>query len=346
MKDKKMTTGKKVRILLYFLTLFYVTGCQSPTTPMELPDLSGIMPAPAAPTVLYIPGWQSQQGPEYEEMVRERQAEEIRLLKEVYPGAEVVYTFWDNAVSWPQCVKNTDKLIRNLGKKIQDLTPEQQANLILVGHSLGGKTVIHMMSDLNKKEMKVKQGVFLAAAIPDDAPEIGRAINASIDPVINIYCPTDGTLRLILGLVGNAPPLGAYGNAVSYPPERFFQYHVDPHFTGNWDWIHNHWSVHYLEILDKILSAEVMPPNEINLPEPELVLPHATTPTFQTDANLSAWQTLWTNEHGWRLQNSRLIRFHYRLLDRRDRVRAEAWLWSRIKESIDSLDEQLKQQAK
>lgn len=335
-----------MKSLLLAATLLGITGCQSATTPIELPDLSAVEPVPAAPTVLYIPGWQSQQGEEYEEMVQRRQTEEIRLLKEVYPGAQVIYTFWDNAVSWPQCVKNADKLIRNLGKKIQELTPEQRANLILVGHSLGGKSVIHIMSDLNKKEMKVKQGVFLAAAILDDAPEIGRAINASVDPVINIYCPTDGTLRMILGLVGNGPPLGAYGNAQTYPQERFFQYHVEPHFTGNWDWIHNHWSVHYLEILDKILSAEVMPPNEINLPEPEIVLPHATTPAYQTDANLSAWKTLWTNQHGWRLQNSKIFPFHYRLLDRRDRVRAEAWQWTMIKESIDSLDEQLKQQAK
>ena len=340
MKDKKMTTGKKVRILLYFLTLLYVTGCQSTTTPVELPDLSGIMPAPAAPTVLYIPGWQSQQGPEYEEMVRERQAEEIRLLKAAYPGTDILYTFWDNAVSWPKCVKNTDKLIVNLGKKIRALTPEQQANLILVGHSLGGKTVIRMMSDLDKKSMKVKQGIFLAAAIPDDAPEIGRAINASIEPVINIYCPTDGTLRIILGIVGSAPPLGAYGNALAYPPERFFQYRVSPHFTGNWDWIHNHWSVHYLEVLDNLLSSEALPPNEINPPEPEIVLPHATVPAYQTDANLTVWKTLWS-QNGWRLQNSNVIPFHYRILDRRDRVRAEAWSRGTIEESLESLKNQL-----
>lgn len=275
-------------------------------------------------------------------MVQERQAEEIRLLNKAYPGANIVYTFWDNAVSWSKCVKNADKLIRDLGKTIRNLKPEQRANLILVGHSLGGKVVIHILSDLDKKGLKVKQGVFLAAALPDDAPEIGRAINASLDPVINIYCPTDGTLRIILGLIGNAPPLGAYGNAIAYPPERFYQYHVEPHFTGDWDWIHNHWSVHYLEILDRILSAKVMPPNEIHPPEKKIVLPHATTPVYQTDANLSTWKTLRTYK-GWRLQNSRVIRFHYRILDRRDRVRAEAWKWTSIKESMDSLEAQLGQ---
>ncbi|MBE6407503.1 MAG: hypothetical protein E7038_02750 [Lentisphaerae bacterium] len=319
-----------------FLLLAGCTGLQMPSA---LPNLSGIS---TTPTVLYIPGWQSQQGPEYEEMVQERQAEEIRLLNEAYPGANIVYTFWDNAVSWPKCVKNADKLIRDLGKTIRNLKPEQRANLILVGHSLGGKVVIHILSDLDKKGLKVKQGVFLAAALPDDAPEIGRAINASLDPVINIYCPTDGTLRIILGLIGNAPPLGAYGNAIAYPPERFYQYHVAPHFTGNWDWIHNHWSVHYLEILDRILSAKVMPPNEIHPPEKKIVLPHATTPVYQTDANLSTWKTLRTYK-GWRLQNSRVIRFHYRILDRRDRVRAEAWKWTSIKESMDSLEAQLGQ---
>lgn len=319
-----------------FLLLAGCTGLQAPSA---LPNLSGIS---TTPTVLYIPGWQSQQGPEYEEMVQERQAEEIRLLNKAYPGANIVYTFWDNAVSWPKCVKNADKLIRDLGKTIRNLKPEQRANLILVGHSLGGKVVIHILSDLDKKGLKVKQGVFLAAALPDDAPEIGRAINASLDPVINIYCPTDGTLRIILGLIGNAPPLGAYGNAIAYPPERFYQYHVEPHFTGNWDWIHNHWSVHYLEILDRILSAKVMPPNEIHPPEKKIVLPHATTPVYQTDANLSTWKTLRTYK-GWRLQNSRVIRFHYRILDRRDRVRAEAWKWTSIKESMDSLEAQLGQ---
>ncbi len=339
-KRRKIDGGTNMKKIFPLLLLLFLAGCQSASVKIPLPDLSGIKPSPAAPTVLYIPGWQSQQGEEYEEMVRERQAEEIRLLKKVYPGAEVVYTYWDNAVSWPQCVKNADKLIRNLGEKIQNLTPEQRSNLILTGHSLGGKSVIHIMSNLNKKGMKVKQGFFLAAALPDDAPEIGRAINASLEPVINIYCPTDGTLRMILGLVDNTPTLGAYGNALNYPPERFFQYHVEPHFSGDWDWIHNHWSVHYLKILDKLLSADALPPNEINLPEPEIDLPHATTPAYQTDANLSAWKTLWTKK-GWRLQNSRLIRFHYRLLDRRDRVRAEAWSWQAIQESIDRLDAQI-----
>lgn len=341
-----MTTERRITknavFLLFFLLFFLLTGCAGLRTIPPLPDLSGIPSEPFAPTVLYIPGWQSQQGPEYEEMVRERQAEEIRLLQKAYPGANVVYTFWDNAVSWPRCVKNTDKLIHDLGKRLRALTPEQRANLILVGHSLGGKAVIRLMSGLAQKGMRVKQGVFLAAALPDTAPEIGRAINASIYPVINIYSPTDGTLRLILGLVGNSPPLGAYGNAKSYPPERFFQYHVEPHFKGNWDWIHNHWSVHYLERLDNLLSANTLPPNEIHPPEKKIVLPHATTPVYQTDANLSAWKTLRTYK-GWRLQNSRVIRFHYRILDRRDRVRAEAWKWTSIKESMDSLEAQLGQ---
>lgn len=325
---------------LPLLLLICITGCQSVSDIPDLPDLSTIQPAPSAPTVLYIPGWQSQQGEEYEEMVRERQEEEIRLLKEAYPGANVVYTFWENAVLWPTCVKNADTLILDMTEIIQNLTAEQRANLILVGHSLGGKSVVHIMSNLDKKDMKVKQGVFLAAAMPDDAPEIGRAINASLQPVINIYCPTDGTLRMVLGLVGNAPTLGAYGNAHAYPPDRFFQYHVDPEFTGDWDWIHNHWSVHYLKILDKILSADKMPPNEINLPEKKLALPGSTTPSYQTNANLIFWKTLRTHK-GWRLQNSRVLWFHYRILDRRDRVRAEAWSWNGIKEAMDSLEKQL-----
>lgn len=329
-----------VKKLLPVLLLICLAGCRNLSETATLPDLSTIQPAPSVPTVLYIPGWQSQQGEEYEEMVRERQEEEIRLLQKSYPGAKIVYTYWDNAVSWSQCVKNTDFLIRDLGKLVQSLTPEQRANLILVGHSLGGKCVIHIMSDLYSKGMRVKQGVFLAAALPDDAPEIGRAINASQEPVINLFCPTDGVLRAILGLVGNAPPLGAYGNALPYPPDRFLQYHVEPHFTGDWDWIHNHWSVHYLELLNKIRLSKTLPPNEIHPAEREIKLPHGTTPIYQTDANLTAWETLRTHK-GWRLQNSNVIPFHYRILDRRDRIRAEAWSWKGIKEAMDSLEKQL-----
>lgn len=335
-----MTAPKITRTLLPLLLLCCLTGCLGVQGVATLPDLSGIPAAPGSPTVLYIPGWQSQQGEEYAEMVRERQEEEIRLLKESFPGCEIVYIYWDNAVSWSACVRNSDSLVRSLVRRIRSLTPEQRANLILVGHSLGGKCVIHIMSDLDKKGMRVRQGVFLAAALPDDAPEIGRAINASQEPVINIYCPTDGTLRLILGLVGSSPPLGAYGNALPYPPTRFFQYHVEPQFTGDWDWIHNHWSVHYLNQLIRIFSAETLPPNEIHPPEKPIKLPFATTPAYQTDANLSAWETLRTHK-GWRLQNSNVIPFHYRILDRRDRVRAEAWSWNGIKEAMDSLEKQL-----
>ncbi|MBO5959532.1 MAG: hypothetical protein J6Q65_05370 [Lentisphaeria bacterium] len=313
-------TDWKIGILFLLSILF--SACSHIPDAGPLPEIGTIAPAPAAPTILYIPGWQSQQGAEYEEMVRNRQKEEIDWLEKTFPGSPVIYVSWNNAVSWNQCVENVSDLVKRMNRILRTLKPDQQKNVILAGHSLGGRAVIQIMALLNRKKITLRQGIALAAAIPDDSPDIEKALNASADPFINLYSPTDGTLRLVLGFIDNRPPLGAYGNARSYPADRFLQYRVEPHYKGDADWIHNHWSVFYLEHLHKILSAPELPPNEIHPPEKKLKIPHKVKGTYQTDANLFTWNTL-RRFQGWRIQEHTILPFRYRILDRRDFIRAE-----------------------
>lgn len=330
------------RSLLFFLcaSLLLLTagGCHVPNAG-TLPDLAGIKPAPAKPTVVYLPGWQSQREPEYAALVKERQEGEMNLLRRAFPGCDVIYVRWNNAVPWQECVDNVEDLILKLEQKLCALSDAQRKNLILVGHSLGGRSTVRILSSLSRKGMQIRRGVFLAAAIEDDSPHIALAINASLDPVINVYCLSDGTLRILLGLVDQAPPLGAYGNALPYPADRFLQYHVDPEYTEDTNWFNNHWSMFHLEVLGNVLTASEPPPNEIHAPEKALQIPNATTPSYKMDANLFFWKTL-RSSNGWRLQQSSLLPFRYRIIDRRDMIRASGFP-DEMQETFESIIRQL-----
>ena len=291
-------------------------------------------------TVIYVPGWQSQQGEEYEKMVRERQEREIDYLQKTFPGCQVAYLYWNNDVSWSECVANAADLTKKLYQYLRTLPAAERDRIILAGHSLGAKTVINTMASLQRHKCRIQQGVFLGAALADNDPDIDRAVKASVKPVINVYSPADGTLRFLLGSLRKAGPLGAYGNAKPYPPERFLQYRVTPHFTGS-DWIHNHWSVFYLERLQQALSTPDTP-NEIHPPEPRLKIPYKTRKSNYVSGTSAVipWKTL-RSSHGWRLQQNKILPLQCRLIDRRDFIRAEGNK-KEMTESFDSVMKHLK----
>lgn len=305
--------------------LFLSTGCKMTLMAEKVPDLSVIAPKPAPPTVLYIPGFQVQQGEAYAERAENRKSEEISWLKDAFPGSTVLFTDWDFAVPWNQCVRNMDKLTLELEKKLLALPRNKRENLIIVGHSLGGRVTVRSLAFLSKHRAKVRRGVFLAAAIADDDPDIARAIKGSHEPVINIICREDGALRVALSLISGRGPLGSYGNALPYDPDRFFQLRLKAYReTGLLASFSNHWSVHYLEALAKLMTMENKPENMINPDDRSVIILHGERcrkPLFQSYLfNIAAWETV-RQFKGWQLQKSRLSNNSYRILDRRDFLR-------------------------
>lgn len=323
--------------------LFFSTGCTMLVTDEKIPDLSVIAPKPAPPTVLYIPGFQIQQGEEYAELAANRKAEEISWLKDAYPDSTILFTDWDFAVPWMECVRNADRLTRELEKKLLALPRKKRENLVVVGHSLGARITIRSLAFLNKHRAKVRRGIFLAAAIADDDPDIARAVNGSREPVINIICREDGALRLALGLISGRGPLGTYGNALPLNPDRFYQLRIKPYKSkGLMDSFSNHWSVHYLEALAKVMTAKEKPENMINPDIRSVIILYGDRckkPDFQEFAfNAATWKTI-RQFNGWQLQKSRFSDRLYRILDRRDFLRT----YGTKKEMTDAFEDIIRQ---
>lgn len=305
--------------------LFFSTGCTMMVMDEKIPDLSVTAPMPAPPTILYIPGFQVQQGEQFEELAANRKAEEIHWLQEAFPGSTVLFSDWDFDVPWNQCVHNADLLTHELQKKLLALPRKKRENLIIVGHSLGSRITTRSLAFLNRHRARVRRGILLAAAIADDDPDIARAIRGSREPLINIICREDGALRLALSLISGRGPLGAYGNALPCKPDRFYQLRIKPYRDDALlSSFSNHWSVHYLEALATLMKMKEKPENMINPDDRSIIILYGERcdpPKFQAYIfNTSFWKTV-RHFEGWQLQEHLFFSNDYRILDRRDFLR-------------------------
>ncbi len=310
-----MGNGISRSVLIFLISaaacLFSGSGCR------HIPDAGKIsIPEIRKQTVLYIPGWQSQQGEKYAELVTARQTEETRLLQQAFPDAEIVYLHWNNAVPWTECLDNTSDLTKKILRRLRKMSPGELENLTLAGHSIGGAAVVRVMAGLAKSKKQIRQGILLAAAIPDNDKDLLRIRLASREPVLNFYCPEDGTLRFLLGVYNHSGALGAYGCAY---PKQMLEYRVHPRFTSGDDWLHNHWSVFYLSRLAGAVTGEILPETKPLNDTPDLKkrYPVKNAPFRPDGSSVIFWKTL-RNFRGWRLQQNQIFSWQYRILDYRD----------------------------
>ena len=302
-------------LLLAILLIAGAAGCRSVPPPASIPDLSGLKPAPAPPTVFYIPGFRFQQGKNQIPTVMARRAREMKLLKEVFPGSAILYIQWENAVSWSRCVENANTLIVELQEKLLALPPAVRENIIIIGHSLGARIAVRVMAWLRRHNCRIGQGIFLGAAISDDDPDIAEAVKASRATAVNSFGPEDGILRFLLGTIGGRGAFGAYGSALPFP--GLAQLKIDPHYYGD-EWFSNHWGVLYLEHLPRALEEAR---RRKCRPVPEISIPLARMNYAPDAAESFLWHDL-AHSGGWRFQQKRFFPFNCRIIDPHDIVRA------------------------
>ena len=174
-------------------------------------DFSGMI-RKAPVKIIYVPGFRNKQIP---------QNEQLDSLKKICPeGSSFSVERWDSKSKvheYNEAVENADRYAKALAEKIASFPVGDQKNLVLVGHSLGGRIVIRTMALLRKKGISIRRGIFLGAAIPDDDPDVGAAIEASLSPNINIYSREDSALRHVYSPTENLrSALGAYGCALPF----------------------------------------------------------------------------------------------------------------------------------
>jgi len=214
-------------------------------------DLSRMVDQSSPSDILYIPGWKNRGVP---------QDEQIQILKTIFSEQSTFSVFeWNSEGQFDECLRRADQYAQHLADRISALPVDRQRNLILVGHSLGGRMVIRTMALLQKRNIFIQKGIFLGAAIPDDDPDIALAIKASTSPNINIYNREDYTLRHVYGTVGenldNA--LGAYGYAIPFAYCYLQQFQVvgvhgkndEQHSRTYTEKLENHYSKYYLDFL-------------------------------------------------------------------------------------------------
>ncbi len=161
--------------------------------------------------VIYVPGWQN---------IDRSQVAKVAILERIFPARRIQVEQWPGTGGFLECVDKADQAAVRLTDKIAGLAPEDRENVVLIGHSLGGRIVVRAMAALQARGLKIKRGIFLAAAIPDDDPDIARALRASRLKNINVYNKQDHVLRDGYGVVGGEGlknALGAYGYGLAYP---------------------------------------------------------------------------------------------------------------------------------
>lgn len=176
--------------------------------------------AEPAGLVIYVHGWNPDAG--------NADVESSRVLEALFPEHRIEHFKWNASGDFPECLERCEAVTMRLCRRIEELPAKERERTILIGHSLGGRIVIKAMAHLQPQKLAVKRGIFLAAAIPNDSPEIAKAITNSREPNVNVYDATDYVLRHLYSLgedMKNA--LGAFGYAFAHSRRQMVQLKVD-----------------------------------------------------------------------------------------------------------------------
>lgn len=247
---------------LLFLTAFYLyCGLISCCNSIKVCCAAEPSVAPKKLTVIYIPGLFSFDDPQ--EDAREK-------LESIYPDAQKIesYLWFDskklnqqgklfNNKIWEESVQLAEDTADEIFRDICKMSPEEQKNQILVGHSLGGRIVVRVLDKLRQKNLKIRQAILLGAAMDNNDPCIPSAVNASIDTVYSFVNPTDEWLTSSWAGVDRAM-LGT-GCAFYLDPKRFCEIQIDSTTS--------HDSEDYLSKFDQCKYANKLKQNCIIVPQ-------------------------------------------------------------------------------
>lgn len=305
------------------------------------------------PYVIYVHGWAPDPSI--------TQVKEVEILKSVFPDSQIEVVSWAAQTDFNECLQRADKEAIQLAKRIAALPEKKRRNLVLVGHSLGGRIAIRTMSRLSQKNLPIRSGIFLAAAIPHDDPDIAFAIKNSLEPNVNIYNRQDYILRHAYGVLGEdfKNALGAYGYAYAFQHKYLLQFEnisSDRPVTSADEYIarlENHGAVFYMNFL-KAKMPEIQKAGKnstvvnestakANIDRIQVLQDRPNPPVKIIDVG---WETL-DSINGWRLQRSNTL-FNglvYRIVDPYDYQRANG-SEEKMQEAFANIKKQIKDNKK
>lgn len=268
--------------------------------------------------VWFIPGWMRSRMPHHEVM---------ECAANTFPDTKVEFKAWDgDRIVWPHAVESADKEAWRFAFEIAMLPPREREELVLVGHSLGGRITARILARLAEHGLKVKQANLLAAAIPSGDADLCKMGGGSSLPVLAVCNPNDITLRYVYALAGGEKAV-AFGANGTLEPILNVREHVTPaditrqvKIDAEWAKVQffkdvaNHHENFYFDYLRRVLGGEtssdtVMVPQGLPMLEAKV----ADTSLF--------WETV-ESCCGWKLERNKLTGYA-RILDPQ-RIR-KAW---------------------
>ena len=263
-----------------------------------------------ATTVWYVPGWMRTETPREDVM---------SAMTNAFPGAKIEFKAWDgDRLVWPQAVDSADKESWRFAFEAAMLPKEERENLVIVGHSLGGRITARILARLAENGLKVRQASLMAAAIPNEDPDLVKMGGGSELPVLAVCNPDDVTLRYVYTLAGGekAVAFGANGTLKKVenvkecvmPSDITRQVKID----AEWGMVEalkkvaNHCELFYIEYLRRLLGGEEASGN--------VMVPQARTNVDFPVLDAGIWWEVVETNGGWKLERNR-ITGHARILD-------------------------------
>lgn len=271
-----------------------------------------------ATTVWYVPGWMRTEKPREDVMT---------AMTNAFPGAKIEFKAWDgDRLVWPHAVESADKESWRFAFEVAMMPKEERENLVIVGHSLGSRITARILARLAEHGLKVRQASLMAAAIPNEDPDLMKMGGGSKLPVLAVCNPDDVTLRYVYTLAGGEKAVAFGANGTLKPIANVKECVTPKDITEQVEidalWgkaqvlkdVANHCELFYIDYLRRLLggeevSGEVLVPQDLPTVEGKVM-----------DAGFW-WDTL-AETNGWKLQRNK-VTGHGRIIDPR-KVR-KAW---------------------
>ncbi len=265
--------------------------------------------AASAFEVWYFPGWMR---------ANEPQDGVLPALATCFPESKIVFKAWDGDRVWPKATENADLAAERFADEITALDCAERSNLVLVGHSLGGRIAARVSRRLGDRGLKVRETVLLGAAIPYRDADVEASGLGSELPVMAICNPQDVTLRYVYTVLGgeNSPAFGANGALKRL--ENVREYVVPSTIVAEtpidrtWADIQavkeicNHHALFYLECLRRIVGGEAM--------DEGVMVPQDFITVELPVMDIGVWWDVIDEYDGWKLERNKLTG-HARILD-------------------------------
>ena len=261
--------------------------------------------------VFYVPGWMR---------TRARDDETWHSFTNVFAGAQCMrWNHWDGDCGWKKAMRNADQAAHRLADEVARMPDGARMNVTLVGHSLGARIIVRALAELAGMDIKVKQGILLGAAIPNNDTDLEKAGKASCLPVLAVCNPKDVTLKYAYGAAGgeSAPAFGTDGSP--RPFENMVECPVSATVTEQTEveaaWgksevikkIASHHALFYLEALRAILEG-IPPENR------QMLVPQGRVNVEMKVIDAGIWWDVLETTNGWKLERNKLTG-HCRILD-------------------------------